>query len=105
MNYLVDANVLSEPTKPRPDANAIAWLSAHEGDFVVDSVIFGELRHGILSLSAGRKRVALDDWFRRVAQTVECLPWDAATALKWAELLVDLRKRGEVMPLLDSMIA
>lgn len=35
MTYLVDANILSEPTKPRPDAKVVAWLSANEGDFVV----------------------------------------------------------------------
>ncbi len=37
MTYLVDVNVLSEPTKPAPDAKVVGWLSANEGDFVVDS--------------------------------------------------------------------
>jgi predicted nucleic acid-binding protein len=50
MTYLVDANVLSEPTKARPDSNVVAWLTAHEGDFVVDSIVLGELSFGILAL-------------------------------------------------------
>ena len=29
MTYLVDANVLSEPTKAAPDARVIEWLRAH----------------------------------------------------------------------------
>ena len=29
MTYLVDNNVLTEPTKAQPDGNAIGWLSAH----------------------------------------------------------------------------
>jgi len=39
MNYLVDADVLSEPTKPMPSSKVIAWLSANEGNLVVDSII------------------------------------------------------------------
>jgi predicted nucleic acid-binding protein len=29
MTYLVDANVLSEPTKPAPSGKVIDWLSAN----------------------------------------------------------------------------
>ena len=28
MKFLVDANVLSEPTKPKPNARVVAWLRA-----------------------------------------------------------------------------
>jgi predicted nucleic acid-binding protein len=28
VKYLVDANVLSEPTKPTPDPRVVAWLRA-----------------------------------------------------------------------------
>ena len=30
MKYLVEANVLSEPTKPTPDPRVMAWFRAHE---------------------------------------------------------------------------
>jgi hypothetical protein len=30
MKYLVDANILSEPTKPTPDPRLVAWLRANE---------------------------------------------------------------------------
>jgi predicted nucleic acid-binding protein len=58
MTYLVDANILSEPTKLRPNAKVVAWLSENERDFVVDSVILGEIAIGILVLPRGRKRAA-----------------------------------------------
>ena len=48
MTYLVDANVLSEPTKPAPDDRVVGWLTAHEGDFVVDAIVLGELCLGAL---------------------------------------------------------
>jgi hypothetical protein len=39
MTYLIDANVLSEPTKALPNPKVVGWLSANEGDFVVDSIV------------------------------------------------------------------
>jgi predicted nucleic acid-binding protein len=50
--YLVDANVLSEPTKPAPDPRVVAWLRAHAPDIAVDPVILGELRLGIIAATA-----------------------------------------------------
>ncbi len=63
MKYLVDFNVLSEPTKPAPDPRVIEWLRANEPEIAVDPVILGELRFGILILPWGRKRAALERWF------------------------------------------
>jgi predicted nucleic acid-binding protein len=40
-----------------------------------------------------------------VAETIDCLPWDADVARRWARLVADLRRKGKPMPLLDSMIA
>jgi toxin FitB len=105
VRYLVDANVLSEPTKPAPNPAVIAWLRANESDIAVDPVILGELRFGILLLPKGRKRIAVETWFDTGARRLHCLPWDADTAMKWAELLARLRSSGKSMPVKDSLIA
>lgn len=105
MTYLVDANVLSEPTKPAPSSKAIEWLSANEGNLVVDSIILGELCIGILALPRGRKGRQLEQWFEALVQTIDCLAWDATISRRWARLVVDLKQKGETMPLLDGMIA
>ncbi len=105
MKYLVDANILSEPTKPVPDPRVVAWLRAHERELAVDPVILGELRFGILILPKGRKRAALERWFDEGARRLHCLPWDADTGVKWAELLARLRAAGKAMPIKDSFIA
>ena len=68
MKYLVDANVLSDPAKPSPDARVVDWLRAHEPDIAVDPVILGELRFGILLLPKGKKRMALERWFDQTDQ-------------------------------------
>jgi predicted nucleic acid-binding protein len=105
VKYLVDANVLSEPTKPTPDQRAIKWLRAHEQDIAVDPIIVGELRFGILILPKGKKRTALERWFEAGVGRLHCLAWDADTGLRWAELLARLRTTGKAMPIKDSLIA
>ena len=105
MKYLVDANILSEPTKPLPDPRVIAWLRANETDIAVDPVILGELRFGILILPKGRKRTSLEHWFDEGVKRLLCLPWEADTGLKWAELLARLRKNGKAMQIKNSLIA
>ena len=105
MRYLVDANVLSEATKPKPDARVVEWLARCEPELVVDPIILGELRFGILLLPRGRRRSRLERWFDEGAARLQCVPWDAATGLRWAKLLADLRTAGRAMPIKDSLIA
>lgn len=103
--YLVDANVLSEATQPRPDPRVIEWLTRTERDLAVDPVILGEIRYGILLLPRGHRRRTLERWFDDVACRIHCVPWDVETGLRWAELLAHLRAIGKPMPIKDSLIA
>jgi hypothetical protein len=105
VNFLVDANVLSEPTKSQPDAVAVNWLLANETDLAVSAVVLGELQCGILLLPTGRKRTWLSDWFDKTITRLRILDFDRETAKIWANLLSDLRRKGRAMPTTDSLIA
>ena len=105
MSFLVDANVLSEPTKSAPDPGVVEWLRHNERDIVVDPVILGEVRFGILLLPKGKRRARLERWFDAGVHRLQCLPWEAETGLRWAELLARLRASGHAMPIKDSLIA
>lgn len=105
MRFLVDANVLSEPTKPLPNSEVIGWLRANERDIAVDPIILGELRFGILLLRRSKKRSELEHWFSVIVQRVYCLSWESETGLRWAQLLAELRGSGRAMPIKDSLIA
>jgi predicted nucleic acid-binding protein len=105
VKFLVDANVLSEPTKPDPASQVVEWLRENERQIVVDPVILGELRFGILLLPRGKRRARLDRWFASGVERIHCVPWEAATGLRWAELLAKLRSSGLSMPIKDSLIA
>jgi toxin FitB len=105
VKYLADANVLSEATKPAPNAKVLDWLRSNEGELAVDPIILGEIRFGILLLPSGRRRQRLERWFAQGVGRLVCLPWEAATGLRWAELLAALRASAQAMPIKDSMIA
>jgi toxin FitB len=105
VKYLVDANVLSEPTRPTPDSRVVAWLQRYERDIAVDPIVLGEVRFGILLLPTGRRRTNLERWFETGVHRLHCLPWEAETGLRWAELLANLRAAGRAMPIKDSLIA
>jgi predicted nucleic acid-binding protein len=105
VKYLVDANVLSEPTRPLPDQRAIDWLRRHERDIAIDPIILGEVRFGILRLAKGKKRNDLEVWFDLVVRRVRCISWDSRIGLRWAELLAGLRSAGRAMPVKDSLVA
>ena len=105
MKYLVDANVLSEPTKPDPDTRVVEWLRRNERDIVVDPVVIGEIRFGIHLLPDGKRRRKLERWFESGIDRIRCVALDAQTGLRWARLLADLRAAGRSMPVKDSLIA
>jgi len=105
VKFLVDANVLSEPTKAVPEPNVVGWLRQHERDLAIDPIILGEVRFGILLLPRGKKRSRLERWFDAGVRKLYCLPWEAESGLRWAELLASLRASGRAMPIKDSLIA
>ena len=104
MTYVVDANILSEPTKPVPHPRVMQWIRDNEAEIAVDPFILGELRFGILLLPKGKRRAKLEKWFDAGVQRLSCVPWEAETGLRWAELLARLRTAGRAMPIKDSLI-
>jgi len=105
VRFLVDANVLSEATKPEPEPRVVQWLRTNERSLLVDPVILGEVRFGIELLRPGARRRELERWFEQGVSRIHCLPWDAAVGLRWARLLAELRRRGRPMSIKDSLIA
>jgi predicted nucleic acid-binding protein len=82
----------------------VAWQH-NEPELAVDPIILGEIRFGILLLPRGRRRSRLERWFEDGVQRLQCIPWEASTGLRWAELLAMLRTGGRAMPIKDSLIA
>ena len=109
MSYLLDTNVVSEWSKPRPNPGVIEWLSqVAEDDVFLSVVTFAELRHGIERLPAGRRRRQLDKWLRgefalRFEGRIVLI--DGAIADEWGRLVARQEARGRPIAAMDGLIA
>lgn len=103
--YLVDGNVLSEPTKSTPKQLVVHWLRGNESEIAVNPIILGELEYGIFRLPAGRQRTQLLSWFLDGPAHLPVFQLDRQSAKVWADLMARLARKGRTMPVIDSLIA
>ena len=102
--YLLDTNIVSELSRPRPHADAIAWLSGVAPDQIfLTAATFGELQAGVENTrrqDAGRAEI-IESWIDSVATSYNVLPMDGRAFRCWAQLM-----HGKPADLIaDAMIA
>src|SRR5437773_9995898 len=107
MKFLVDTNILSEPSKPQPNANAEQWIGDHEADFYTSSLVIAELLNGLGKLAEGERKRKLSHRIEYLIARLggRILSFNVRVAREWARLQGDLRAKGHVMPWEDSLIA
>jgi toxin FitB len=109
MSFLLDTNVVSEWTKPRPNSGVIEWLDQVDEDEVFLSVVtFAELRHGIERLPASARRKRLDEWLRSELPTRfegRIAPVDGPIADEWGRLVARRETAGRPIQAMDALIA
>ncbi len=109
MSWLLDTNVICEPTRRAPAARVVEWLqSVPTSDCYTSIITMGEIRRGILRLPAGARRRKLEKWMNeefRPAFEGRIIFLGDEEISAWAELLAGLEKRGRSMPAIDSLIA
>ncbi|BCG84381.1 ribonuclease VapC [Mesorhizobium sp. 113-3-9] len=109
MRLLLDTNVLSEVTRPAPDARVLDWLDGLDEDRSFISVVsIAEIRRGVALMDEGRKREALAEWLARdLPQRFEqrILPVDEPVALAWGDLMGLAKRRGRGLSSMDGLIA
>jgi predicted nucleic acid-binding protein len=109
VNFLLDANLVSEWTKPHPNPGVVSWLADADEDRVFISVVtIAELRRGVERLAIGRRRKRLNEWiegellFRFDGRI---LPIDAATADAWGRIVAHREGLGRPIGAMDAFIA
>lgn len=104
IRYLLDTNVISETTRPKPEANVIQWLGRLSA-ITLPAVGVYEIASGIQRLPKGKKRAFLEDWFAELLTSdCEVLPFDRDAALNCALLESEARRRGRTIELRDLLI-
>jgi hypothetical protein len=107
MKFLVDRNILSEPTKPQPNVRVEKWIADHEADFYTSSLVMAELLNGLEKIpESGRKRQLAQQIERLVEKFGgRILSFNLRVAREWVRLQAELRAKGHLMPWEDSIIA
>ncbi len=106
---LVDTNVISEPLRPSPVVRVVDWIDAQPIETLyLSAITVAELRFGVASLPAGRRRTALRDSLEtRVLPLFagRVLPFDLAASQAYGELMARAREAGLAIGASDGYIA
>ena len=109
MSFLLDTNVLSEWTKPRPNPGVAVWTADVDEDRVFLSVVtLAELRHGIERLATGKRRRRLEEWLREdllVRFEGRVLAIDAGIAGRWGRIVARGEAAGRPIGAMDAFMA
>lgn len=108
MLYLLDTNVLSEPSKPSPNRTVTRWAEEQPREILaVSAISLGEVRYGVDLLEHGAQRAKLERWLKvsvleyfrgRVLSVIK------QVAVKWAHLAAAEKKRGRTLPMADGLL-
>jgi predicted nucleic acid-binding protein len=111
IRYLLDTNIISNVTKPKPSEALLAWMAAQaDEDLFISSLTLAEIRRGILEKPAGKKRCEVERWFSgpdgpQALFAGRVLPFDEKASLIWARLMVEGTVQGRPRSPLDMIIA
>jgi hypothetical protein len=109
--YLLDTNIIRNVVRPQPSPALMTWFGVQADDeLYVASLTIAEIRRGILEKPKGRKRDALEAWFKgaegpQALFAGRILPFDERAALRWADLMAEGKKHGRPRSALDMIIA
>ena len=104
---LLDTNVLSELTRPRPAPQVVAWLEENEPLLALPAIALAELRYGIARLPAGRRQSSLLQFWNMVRDRFlgRIFFFDDRAAQAYGEIVATAERAGTPMHVADGLIA
>jgi toxin FitB len=111
MRYLLDTNIISNLTKPKPSASLMAWMADQvDEDLFISSLTVAELRRSVLQKPAGKRRDELEAWFSgpdgpQSLFAGRVLSFDEKAALAWGRFMANGKAAGKPRSALDTIVA
>jgi predicted nucleic acid-binding protein len=109
--YLLDTNILSNPSKAAPSLPVAAWLGEQADDILfIASLSVAEIWLGVQEKPAGKKRAELERWFAgpngpQAVFAGRVLPFDTRAGLIWGRLMAEETKAGHSRSAMDMIFA
>lgn len=105
LQFLLDTCVVSELTKPAPDAGVLRVLAQHEADCAISAATLEELVFGCHRLAAGARQQWLLQWVAGLPDQLPVLPYDQVCAQWLGAERARLARSGRPAPRTDGEIA
>lgn len=104
--YLLDSNILSEPSKPVSNEYVVNLLKENRKDSTVSVLSYFEMLHGVLVLPDGKRKERLMAYLEEtVVPFYDFLSFDFECAKMNAEVTAKMESVGKPLPIIDSQIA
>ena len=107
--FLLDTNIPSEMTRPRPQPSVSAWLDDADDDQLYFSVVsLGEILKGVTLLSESKRRRLLQKWLDKTLRPWfedRILPVNQPIAERWGVLAGKCQMKGRPLKVVDGLIA
>jgi predicted nucleic acid-binding protein len=106
---VLDTNVLSEATRISPSDAVMRWLAGVSPlELYTTAITEAEMRYGLLSMPAGRRRTQLAEEIDRIFDndfSGRVVSFDGAAAREFADIVVTREKSGRPIQNMDAQIA
>ena len=103
--YLLDTNVISEFTKPKPNQALIEKVDEHEGLCAICSIVWQESVNGLNAMPEGKRRKLVEENLLDIRETYDIIPYDSFAAQICGEIRAKCKNAGTPAPFFDSQIA
>ena len=104
--YLLDSNIISEPTKVAPSEKVLSMLEANAEFSVIAAPVWYELLKGLALLPKSRKKSELETYTHEfVAGAFPVISFDRYSASIQAAIFGRLKEKGTPAPYIDTQIA
>ncbi|MGH9588928.1 MAG: PIN domain-containing protein [Terracidiphilus sp.] len=109
--YLLDTNILSNPTKPAPSHALTSWLAEQtDENLFIASLSVAEIWRGVQEAPAGKWHTELERWFAGPTgpQSLfagRILPFDQEAGIIWGRLMAEGKASGRPRSALDMILA
>lgn len=106
MNWLLDTDVASQSSKPKPDRRVLAWIRKHAADCYLSQLTVAEIAYGV-DIAPSERQEKLAGWLTtlRAEYHAALLPVTEAVLVAWKELLAELKATGRTLTCEDSLLA
>jgi tRNA(fMet)-specific endonuclease VapC len=106
LKFLLDTNIISEPTKNHPNENVMQHLAKHNGEYCTSSIVWHEMVYGCELLVESKRKIALQSYLTMLIRNgLIILPYDQMAADFYAKERARLQSIGKTCAYADGEIA